>query len=860
MSGSSGRESLRAMMAEKKKQKHQNLPDLELVDPFANATACNSITRGKTGIVYDREVLKHKCDWDENYPENPQRLESILEKCTGQGLFERCVTLPNYKRSDLYEKVIAKHNPDLFAKLERVSKMDLKAREQEASSYDAIYFNQSTFDAACRSLSSVLNLVTAVAKRDVQNGMALVRPPGHHAMENEYNGYCYFNNVAIAAESVLREGHSKRVMIVDFDVHHGQGTQRMFYERNDVLYFSIHRYEHGTFWPNLLESNFNYIGRGDGLGFNVNVPLNETMLGDDDYLAIVFNLLLPLGFEFNPDLIVISAGYDAAIGCPEGRMNVTPGFYSHLISLLSTLARGQIAVVLEGGYFLPSLSEGACMTLNSLLGSPCPLLEPIKSVHPSVITTICNVKRMLHTRWKCFDVAELKTEATHKFEICYFGDKRTPPFDNGPGSYPGICDENSRYYSKLTDALHERYICASDLPVNYIYDDQMLQHTPQSGDLERPERPERLTSIMKVLQEFGLLGRMQRTPIVPRDFTEYSPHARGYLGTVNEAMEQSKDVYVNEHTHDSVVLAVSGLLSLVDGVMSGTSQAGVAVIRPPGHHAEHDKAMGYCFVNNIAVAANYLLDKYEVERVLIVDFDIHHGNGTQNMFYENDRVMYVSIHKDEHGKFFPANSPRNYTFDGYGRGRGFNVNIPFNNDKMGDSEYLAVFHNVILPVAYSFGPQVVLVSGGFDAGIHDPLGGYVVSPETFGHFIHMLKGLAKGRLILALEGGYNLTTTSYAFAICAKALLGDPIIMPKNVFKNLSSEAVTTIRNVTTHFKKYWPIFEVNRELGVTPYILKKIKGFKEKYYGEVLATAIDPTRVQDNEYVESEMNKLNNS
>lgn len=130
----------------------------------------------------------------------------------------------------------------------------------------------------------------------VQNGFAIARPPGHHAGKNEFNGYCFINNVAVAAKDALNAG-VKKILIVDFDVHHGQGIQDAFYATKDVLYFSIHRYEYGSFWPNLRRSDCDYTGSGDGYGYNINVPLNVTGLGDADYMSIVLNILLPVAYE-----------------------------------------------------------------------------------------------------------------------------------------------------------------------------------------------------------------------------------------------------------------------------------------------------------------------------------------------------------------------------------------------------------------------------------------------------------------------------------------------------------------------------------------------------------------------------------
>ena len=180
---------------------------------------------------------------------------------------------------------------------------------------------------------------------------------------------------------------------------------------------------------------------------------------------------------------------------------------------------------------------------------------------------------------------------------------------------------------------------------------------------------------------------------------------------------------------------------------------------------------------------------------------------------------------------------------------------------MGDTEYISAFQNIVLPAAYAFAPQVVLVSAGFGAGIYEEKsGGYNVNPETFGHLILMLKPLAEGRVILILEGGFNVITTSLCMTICTKALLGDPIIMPKNVYKTFSESAIRTIRSVMDHLKKHFNIFHINTKLPHTAVVVKKVDIFTEETYSKTLTRTLDPDKVDDNAYVENEMRILNSS
>ncbi|XP_009215834.3 polyamine deacetylase HDAC10 isoform X9 [Papio anubis] len=266
--------------------------------------------------------------------------------------------------------------------------------------FDAIYFHPSTFHCARLAAGAGLQLVDAVLTGAVQNGLALVRPPGHHSQRAAANGFCVFNNVAIAAAYAKQKHGLHRILIVDWDVHHGQGIQYLFEDDPSVLYFSWHRYEHGRFWPFLRESDADAVGRGQGLGFTVNLPWNQVGMGNADYVAAFLHLLLPLAFEFDPELVLVSAGFDSAIGDPEGQMQATPECFAHLTHLLQVLAGGRVCAMLEGGYHLESLAESVCMTVQTLLGDPAPPLSGLMVPCQSALESIQSARAAQAPYWK----------------------------------------------------------------------------------------------------------------------------------------------------------------------------------------------------------------------------------------------------------------------------------------------------------------------------------------------------------------------------------------------------------------------------------------------------------------------------
>ncbi|GAN10355.1 hypothetical protein MAM1_0346d09894 [Mucor ambiguus] len=275
--------------------------------------------------------------------------------------------------------------------------------------------------------------------------------------------------------------------------------------------------------------------------------------------------------------------------------------------------------------------------------------------------------------------------------------------------------------------------------------------------------------------------------------------------------------YHPEHSRTAAKISAGGLIELADTIVRGELKNGFALIRPPGHHAESDTAMGYCFYNNVAVAVSAIMEKYsaKIKKTLIIDWDIHHGNGTQKIFYDNPNVLYISVHRWEHGKFYPFTGAPDEC--GQAEGLGFNINIALNECKdkpkaMGDTEFIAAFYHLLIPIARQFEPDMIFVSAGFDAAEGHPenLGGYNVTPKGFSLMTKIVCDLASelcnDRLILSLEGGYELESlANSATASMAQLLSNDTSFKHSlnGIKPNLG--AIESFRTIVEIQKKYWP-------------------------------------------------------
>lgn len=772
----------------------------------------------RTGIVYDEFMKNHTCPWIKP-DECPERYQCIYDKLQEYKLIEKCLRLPS--KPACREDVLLCHSEEYFERVKALRGETCIDKLKDASCiYDGVYFNKDTYDVAMLSLGCALTLTDEVLNgTKIKNGFALIRTPGHHAMRNVANGYCIFNNAAIVAKHAVVRRKAKRIVIVDWDVHHGQGTQSLFYDDSNVLYISIHRYENGTFWPNLKESNFNYIGVGQGKGFNINVPLNHIDCTDGDYLAIWFNLILPIAYEFDPDLVVISAGFDAAIGCPEGKNLVLPATFSKMCHSLMALSNGRVVVLLEGGYNLLSLAESAAMTVASLLSYPS-LTDKladysVEKVRDSLLSAIC----ALRPHWKSLcgqgvDNSLMKTPTTTPSgkKTSSSRKKSQPPVfnkiyspmpkflgdltsvkndDDKYNIYEVSCQKDDQRQQRLNNIIDTKVLKLShiQLPYNFfskrtylVFDDTFTLH--KTSDETHPECPARYTTIMNKLRNYGLVDRC--TIGTSRRATEdeiAEVHSTKYIRDLAQTQFMSQkqlddksnlydSIYINQHTFECASLAAGSVLQAVDQVMSNNNLNAFACIRPPGHHAGPDYPAGFCFFNNVVVGAHYALKKYpEVcKKILIVDFDFHHGDGVQTCIDKNDkRFLYMSLHGYENGREYPFQSMSDVTEGGVSH-----INVPWTGHRMGDSEYLLAFFNIILPIAHEFCPDLVIVSAGYDAAINDPLGRYKISPACYGHFIHHLQAVGNGRMVACLEGGYNLESISEASAHTVSALLGDP--------------------------------------------------------------------------------------
>ncbi|XP_055335775.1 histone deacetylase 6-like isoform X2 [Paramacrobiotus metropolitanus] len=807
------------------------------------------LTDQKTAFIYDKDMENHFCPWDPLHAERPERTQSIIKRLfhLGVNLTKQCMVLESRPatRREL-QLAHAKELVDTVASHCTARPLPNQAHLKKFSEvFNDVYINEKSYECALIAAGSTLELIEHVANGSARNGLALVRPPGHHASTAECNGFCLFNNVAIGAKYAMEKHGLQRILIVDWDIHHGQGTQRIFYDDKRVLYFSIHRYEEGEFWPNLLESNFDFIGDNEAAGYNINVPLNKTGLGDNDYMAIFQQILLPVAYEFNPQLIIVSAGYDSAIGCPEGRMRVTPAMYGHLTHALSSVAAGKVAVILEGGYCKESLSEGVVCTLEALMGYPCYPLPEIGSPDASVVKSILNVISMLRRYWKNLAFQEMLTDdPTKNAKLLKKYDQHVPRiiFRGLDEELPNEAYGCTPYYppSEAVEIRHEIAKLAAEYDrgrkqrllrnrtcVGY---NRVMENHNKMEEAEEPLNIDHWQRIRVIHDRLAKAGLLHHCTIVPgnpagtEDFRSiHSEEYSSYLTAPEEAMimmtkfqkcnvaEEEKwadDIHVTKGSADAIRCATGCVQAVVDEVVSGRATNGFAVVRPPGHHAHHHFPAGFCFANNVAVAAKRLLQSGALpnNRILIVDWDLHHGDGVQEAFYNDPRVLYISIHlghKD--GKdFYPPGPGKNRERVGDPPGRGYNVNIPWGDTGRTDGDYILAFLQIVMPMAYKFAPDLVLVCCGFDAAKGD-FGGCQVTPYGFWSMTRMLMSLAGGKVVLALEGGYELQLLEDCAEAVLRALMGLPCQMtcPGKLVAS-SKNSILDIKRAINIQMPYW--------------------------------------------------------
>ncbi len=289
------------------------------------------------------------------------------------------------------------------------------------------------------------------------------------------------------------------------------------------------------------------------------------------------------------------------------------------------------------------------------------------------------------------------------------------------------------------------------------YDDLFLQH--DTGPFH-PERKERLISIHEGLRSYKHSDQLLR--VKPRLAAEPELqliHPSSYIRRIQETSKGEPthldpDTVACSQSYEVACYAVGSLLEMIDILLHGGVQNGFVIVRPPGHHAEPNRAMGFCLFSNIAIGAAYALQKYKFSKVFVIDFDVHHGNGTQKAFYSRSDVLYISTHQFP---LYPGTG--DFPEIGEGAGKGFTVNFPL-PARTGDATYLQLFEKAIRPIAQAYRPELVLVSAGYDAYVEDPLAGMEVTPEGFAgisqSILAMANELCGGKVIFLLEGGYHL--------------------------------------------------------------------------------------------------------
>lgn len=352
---------------------------------------------GQTGLVYDVRMRFHVeaiPTEDDLHPEDPRRIHAIFEAFVEAGLAWRPGSsgpLAEFYMGRIDARMVSEEEVCLVhtkAHWDWIQSLSTKTADElqdelqhplDQRKMDSVYLSPNTPYCAALSAGGAIEACRAVMLGKVKNVFAVIRPPGHHAEREDAKGFCFFDNVSIATKVCQQEfgEECRKVMILDWDVHHGNGIQQAHYDDPNVLYISIHVHQNGYFYPECSYRDQRgpygdhlHCGAGAGMGKNVNIPWTKMGMGDADYIHAFQEIVMPIGVEFDPDLVIIAAGFDAAEGDMLGGCNVTPAGYAHMTHMLMSLARGKLAVCLEGGYNLDSIARSSTAVARTLMGEP----------------------------------------------------------------------------------------------------------------------------------------------------------------------------------------------------------------------------------------------------------------------------------------------------------------------------------------------------------------------------------------------------------------------------------------------------------------------------------------------------------
>jgi len=352
------------------------------------------------------------------------------------------------------------------------------------------------------------------------------------------------------------------------------------------------------------------------------------------------------------------------------------------------------------------------------------------------------------------------------------------------------------------------------MAVGLVYDPIYLQH--DTG--EHPENASRLALAMAQLQQANLLPRLAPVGVEAASLADLARvHDPSLVQQVRQLSQRGggfidSDTVVGPRSYEAALCAVGGSIVAVRAVLAGQVQSAFALVRPPGHHATRAEAMGFCLFNNIALGARYALSRHRLNRILIVDWDLHHGDGTAHIFDNDNRVLYFSTHQSP---AYPGTGAVREI--GQGKGAGFTINVPL-RPGAGNAQYVKIYRALLDPVARAFKPELILVSAGFDIYYQDPLGEMKVTPRGFAYLTRILMNIADdccgGKLVMVLEGGYHIDGLTESVKSVLRELCDETQVTDEELFRiegegeERFSPTEPLIQSVMEQIKPYWKIFQ----------------------------------------------------